>query len=92
MRTYLRPKCFGHALAQAGLADTGGAEQANDRRFHVAFQLQHGEVLDQALLHFFQAEMIAVEDFLRGFQVEFVFGEFAPRKLQQQAAHSCIAH
>ncbi len=78
----LAPEGLRHALAQAGLAHAGRAVQANDRGLHVTLQLQHGKVLDKALLHLLQAEVVAVEDLLGVLQVELIGAVFAPRQFQ----------
>ena len=48
-------------LAERGLADAGRADEAQDRPLHVALELAHGEVLDDALLDLVEVVVILVE-------------------------------
>ena len=73
----------GHAFAERGLADAGRAGEAEDRAFEIVLELDDGEKFQQPLLHFLQAEMLFVENFGRGFEVDFILGRFVPRQVQQ---------
>ena len=50
------------AAAEGGLADTGRAEQAENRPLFVLLELADGEVFEDALLDLFEAVVILVED------------------------------
>ena len=73
----------GNAASERGLADSRRAVQADDGTFEVATQLQHGEVFENALLYFFHAIVVAVEDALGGFDVDAVLRHFVPRQVEQ---------
>ena len=49
-------------LAERRLADAGRADEAQDRPLHVALQLAHRQVLDDALLDLVEVVVILVED------------------------------
>ena len=49
-------------LAERRLAHAGRADEAQDRPFHVALELAHGQVLDDALLDLVEVVVILVED------------------------------
>ena len=55
----------GDALAQAGLADSGRAIEAEDGRLEVATQLEHGDIFQDTLLHFLHSIVVLVQDALR---------------------------
>ena len=60
----------GDALADAGLAGTGGADKAEDGAGLLFFEVHHGDLLDDALLDLLQAEMILLQDRLRLVEVD----------------------
>ena len=62
-------------LAERGLADAGRADEAEDRAREVVLQLRDGEVLDDALLHLLEVEVILVEDLLGVVEIEVVLGD-----------------
>ena len=70
-----------YALSETGLAHSRRPVQADDRRLQVAPKLQHGQVLEYALLGLLHAVVVMVEDFLRSLQLEVVLGIFAPWQL-----------
>ena len=72
-----------YRFSERGLADARRAPEAEDRRFHVAFQLEHGEVLDYPFLNALKAEMVIVKHLLGVGQIEVVFSNFVPRQLQK---------
>src|SRR3546814_1738103 len=51
-------------LAQAGLADAGRANQAEDRALQLARALLHGEILKDTLLDLLQTVMVVVQHLL----------------------------
>ena len=77
-------------LAERGLAHAGRPHEAQDRRLVLARELQHRQVLDQALLHLLQAEVVLVQHLLHVGDVEVVARHRAPRQCRQPvdvAAH-----
>ena len=50
--------------SERGFSHARRAVEADDGRFEVAFQLQHGEVFKDALLHLFQSVVVLVEHLL----------------------------
>ena len=76
---------MGNAFAKAGLAHTGRAIQADDGRFHVATQIEHGNLFQNTFLHLCHAIVIAVENAFGPLQVEVVGGECAPGQ-----PHECL--
>ena len=75
---------LGDGLAERGLADARRAVQANDGGLHVALQLEHGEVLDDALLDLFQSIVVLIEDLLGVGEVEVVLGGDVPGQVEQE--------
>ena len=65
MRTNLRVHRPRDRLAERGLADAGRADEAQDRALHVALQLPHGQVLDDAILDLVEVVVVLVEDAAR---------------------------
>ena len=57
-------------LAERRLADARRADEAEDRPLHVAFELAHGEVLDDALLDLVEVVVIFVEHAARFDRIE----------------------
>src|SRR6185295_14351340 len=51
----------GDRATERGLADAGGAREAQDRALLVVLQLAHGHVLDDALLHLVEIVVILIE-------------------------------
>ena len=81
----------GHRLAQRGLADTGRADEDQDRPGPTAVdrrqatlgaQLAHREVFEDALLHVHEPVVVLVEDVGRGGDVEGVLGADTPGQLE----------
>ncbi len=72
----------GDRLPERGLADAWRADEAEDRPLHVALQLPHGQVLDDALLDLVEIVVILVEHAARLARIEAVFGRDAPRDLE----------
>jgi len=69
---------IGDAAAQGGLADTGRADQAEDRPLELLAAFDDRQELEQAVLDFDQAEMLVVENPLGLGEVNFVFGFLFP--------------
>ena len=74
----------GDALAERRLTHSGRAVEADDGRLHVPAQLEHGQVLDDALLHLLDAVVVAVEGVLGMGHVEVVVGKLVPRQPEQR--------
>ena len=74
----------GDGLAQGGLADAGGADEAEDGCLRIRVQLQHSQRFQDALLHVAQAVVVFVEHLLRMVQVQRVFRDHVPRQLGHQ--------
>ena len=70
-------------LAERGLADAGRADQAEDRALEPLHALRDGQVLDDALLDLLEAEVVLVEDLLRGRDVVVHLRALLPRHLDQ---------
>ena len=73
-----------YAASEACFTHTRRAVQTNNRTLQVVFKLDYGEVFKDALLHFFEAEMVFVEDFRSMGQIEVVGRKFIPGQIQQQ--------
>ncbi len=78
----LAPERARNRAAQRGLADARRADEAEDRTLRVAAQLHDGEEFEDALLDFFEAVVVFVEDAPRLVEVELVLGRFLPRQLK----------
>ena len=72
---------------ERGLADPGRADEAQDRPLldaaALARQLEHAEVLEDAIFDVLEAVVILVEDLARLGQIQFVVGGGDPRDLDQ---------
>ena len=75
---------LGDRLSEAGLADSRRAVEAEDRRLHVALQLEDGKVLDDPFLHCVKAVVVAVENLLRMLEVKVVLRHLAPRQVKHE--------
>lgn len=71
------------AFGEGGFSDAWGTDEAEDAAADVFCELMDGEVFDYAVFDFFEAVVVAVEDFLGGFQVAFIAGGFAPWEIEQ---------
>ena len=80
----LAVQCLGYGFTQRGLAHARRSVEADDGRFHVAPQLQHGQMLDDALFHLVETVVVLVELFLHVVQVEVVLRVLVPRQLEQR--------
>ena len=81
---------LGDRFAERGLADAGRADEAEDRALELVGAALHGEILDDAVLHLLEAEVIVVEHLLRVAQVVLHLGLHAPRDRQQPV--EIVAH
>ena len=86
----LAARRLGDRLAERGLADAGRPDEAQDRPRQLVGALLHGEIFDDALLDLVEAEMIGVEDRLRGRQVLLDLRALLPRDRQQPV--EIVAH
>jgi len=73
----------GDRLSERGLPDARGADEAEDRPLHVAFELPDGEILDDPFLHLVQIVVILVEHAPRFDGVQTVVGRHAPWDVEQ---------
>ena len=73
----------GDGVPQRGFTDTGRPYQTEYRSLHVLFQLQDGNVLDDAFLHLLKTVMVAVEHLAGVFQIKIVHGILFPRQIHQ---------
>ena len=64
------------------LPTPGGPDEAEDRPLHVALELPHREVLDDALLDLVEVVVVLVEDAARFDGIEAVLGRLRPRHVQ----------
>ena len=78
------PERLGYGFAEAGLADTRRAVETEDRRLHVAFQLEDRKVFDDPVLDSIQTVMVCIQDFLGVFQVKIVLGHLTPWEVQHE--------
>ena len=81
---------LGDRLAERGLADAGRADEAEDRAGQLVGALLHGEIFDDALLDLVEAEVVGVEERLRGRQVLLDLRLLLPRNRQQPV--EVVAH
>lgn len=70
---------LGDRLAERGLANAGRSDEAQDRSLQLLLAALHGEIFDDAVLDFVEAEMVGVEHILREGQVLLDLGVLAPR-------------
>ena len=73
----------GDAFAQGGLAGAWRSDETEDGALHVAFEVEHGDVFNNALFDFFEAVMVFVEYFASMGGVEVVLADFIPREVEQ---------
>src|SRR6202161_1507200 len=79
----LAARRFRNGLAERGLADTWRTDEAQDRPGQLVSALLHGEILDDTLLDFVQAEMIGVQNRLRSRKILLDLRPLLPRNRQQ---------
>ena len=78
----LPPGGVGHAHGDAGLAGSRRSHQAEESALDVRGKLLHRQVLQDALLHLFQAKVLIVQDLAGLGQVHGLLGGLAPGQLQ----------
>src|SRR5205807_6413662 len=74
----------GNRSAQRGLADTGRADETQNRTLRVGTKFSNGEEFQDALLHVLETIVIFVKNFLRFVQIKSIFGGFFPRQLENE--------
>src|ERR1700691_4440687 len=74
---------FRDGLAERGLADTWRTDEAQNRPGQLIGALLDGEILDDTLLDFVQAEMISVQNRLRGREILLDLRPLLPRDRQK---------
>ncbi len=79
-----------HRLTQRRLPHARRAHEAQDRPLHLAHALLHREVLEDALLHFLQAEVVGIQDLLGSPDVALDFSAPVPRDRQKPV--EVVAH
>ena len=70
--------------AERGFADAGRSDEAEDRSFEIALQLQHGQKLEHALFDFLEPVVPLFEDLLGAHEIELVLGLLRPRHLKDR--------
>ena len=73
----------GDAFAQRGLAGARRPYEAEDGALHVAFEVEHGDIFNDAFFDFLQAVMVFVEHFAGMGGVEVVLADFLPGEVEQ---------
>ncbi len=72
-----------NGLGQRGLADTRRPDQAEHRALELLHTLLHGQVLEDAVLHLFQAVVVGVEHLFGLGQVQAYLARSLPRYIDQ---------
>ena len=75
-------ECAGYALAEAGLTYSWRTVETEYGGFHVGFELEDCEMLEDSLLDLLHAVVVMVENLLGSLEIKIVSCEFSPRKLQ----------
>ncbi len=83
---------LGNRFAERGFPDSGRADEAQNRPAAFWLEFAHGQIFQNPPLHFFQIEMIAIENSLGVVDVDFVLRRSAPgqfaENLQVGANHA----
>ena len=79
----LASKRAGDRPPEARLADSGRADEAEDRAVGVRVQRPHGQVLEDPVLHLLEVVVVGVEDLAGVLDVEVVGGRLRPRQVDQ---------
>ena len=74
---------LGDRAAEAGLADPGRADEAEDRAGRVGVELAHRQVLEDPVLDLLEVVVVGVEDLAGVGDVEVVLGLLRPGQLDQ---------
>ena len=83
MRSNSRPSARAIERAEAGLADAGRADEAEDRAGRLGVQLAHRQVLEDPVLDLLEVVVVLVEDLAGVLDVEVVLGLLRPGQLDQ---------
>ena len=67
---------------QRSLANSRRSDKTENRTLGVRSQLDHGQKLEDAFLHVFEAIVVFIENLARFVQIEFVFRRFPPGQFQ----------
>ena len=78
----LASESVGNRCAERRFADAGRSGEAEDRSFQIAFELQDGQKLEDALFHFLQSVMSRLETLFSFGEVESIFGFLRPWDLE----------
>ena len=73
----------GDGLTERGFADTRRAHQAEDRAGQVPDASEHGDVVEDAFLHFLEAVVIGFQDRARVVEIDGVVGAHRPRQIER---------
>src|SRR4051812_43790919 len=77
------PEGSGDRTAERRLPDAGRADEAQDRPFQNGFQLQYGEVVQDAVLDLLEVVMVLVEDLRRALDVDLRARRYSPRQIAE---------
>ena len=80
----LAAQCPCHRLAKTRLADSRRAVKAEDRRLHVALELEYRKILDYPFLYLFESVMILVKHFPGILEVHVIVRDLSPRKIEHE--------
>src|SRR5262249_42169414 len=78
------PHSTGNRFTEGRFTDTGRPNQAENWRPRLRIELEHGEMLEDALLDFFQAIVVFVEDLAHALKLDGIGRTFAPGQFQDQ--------
>ena len=74
----------GDGLAEGGLAHSRRPVEAENRRFHIALQLEHSQILYYTVLDGVQPVVVFVQHFLGMFEVQIILAHLAPGQLEHK--------
>jgi hypothetical protein len=89
-RWNLRPRARAIERPSEVLPTPGRSDEAEDRPLHVRLELEHAQVVEDAILHLLQAVVVVVEDFLRLVQID--LGARTARPGQRSQPLDVVAH
>ena len=73
---------LGHRAGDRGFAHARRAHQTNDLSLHIGIELAHRQNFQNAVLHFFQAVMLTVQDLLCLGNVQLILCRLIPRQIK----------
>ena len=76
------PHGLRHRPDDGGFTHAGRADEAQDRALHVLLHAQHGQILDDALLHLFQSVVILIQNAPGPLQIQIIRGGLAPGQVE----------